>query len=88
MRVGVEVVSRLGMLPVVKIQTDGQSFDTISKALSATAIALEKQHASKAKDKLFRQNPAARRLVHFVDESYNMMVDSLAKQIQKVLEEG
>lgn len=62
--------------------------EDLEKALRVSALALSKERESRAKDEFRELNPASRRLVSFVDESYRIMCDSLADQIRKVLAEG
>ena len=73
--------------PVVRIQIpDGFPEDVVEKALGVTARALKTEH--KPTDNFKSQNPAAKALMEYVDDSYNTMVASLAKEIKKVFEEG
>lgn len=60
----------------------------LEKALRGALVGLTKERESRARDSLEQQNEAAQRLVRFVDESYSLMVESLAREIRKVLEEG
>lgn len=80
-------MSRSDPPPVVEIHarcTPGE----LEKALRGTLVGLTKERESRARDSLGQQNAAAQHLVRFVDESYGLMVESLAREIRKVLEEG
>lgn len=73
----------------VKIEIpDGLDDGDVIKALESTARALKKDQRTESRDHFRNQNPASKKLSDFVDESYNIMVNSLVKQIAKVLKEG
>jgi hypothetical protein len=85
MQVRGAAVSQDAIKPVVKISSCGCSEGEIAKALKVSAKAIsEGQYKS---SEFENQNPATKRLVHFVNESYAIMAESLAQQIQKVLNE-
>jgi hypothetical protein len=85
MRAGEVAVSRSDLLPAVEILARCGPAE-LEKALQGALAGLAKERAPRAQDSLAHQNPAAQQLVRFVDESYSLMVESLSREIKKVLE--
>jgi hypothetical protein len=80
-------VSRSATPPEVEIHVSGCTEGELEKALRVAATGLAKKRETEAQETLSDQNPATRHLVRFIDEAYRTMVDSLADQINKILEE-
>lgn len=58
----------------------------VVKALEATAQRLREEQEAKPLSGIEDQNPAAKHMVKFIEDSYLTMVNSLNKEIGKVLE--
>lgn len=73
--------------PKVKLQIpdDIPSMDVV-KALEATVRGLRNEQEAKPLSGIEEQNPAAKHLIKFVEDSYSTMVGNLDKEIRKVLE--
>lgn len=85
---GEAAVSRCETSPTVRIQAPSEGLaESLAKAAKQRGIKVRLQKPVSAKQPGFaRANPAARRLLLFTEESYDLMVQSMAKEIQKVLE--
>jgi hypothetical protein len=71
----------------IKIQvSDDLSLDDITKSLEAVIEELRKgEHEPNLSVLLSKENPAMAHLVKFMDESFDIMTNSLVKEISKVL---
>jgi hypothetical protein len=69
----------------IKIPDDVPTEDVV-KALESTAQRLREEQQAKPLSGFEDRNPAAKHMVEFVGRSYSIMVDSMVKEIGKVLE--
>lgn len=80
-------VCRSDTSPKVKLQIpDDIPHVDVVKALEAITQGLRGEQEAKPLSGIEDQNPAAKHLVKFIEDSYSTMVGSLDKEIGKVLE--
>jgi len=65
---------------------DDVPLEEVVKALESAARGLRQEQEAKPLSGIEDRNPASKHMMEFIDSSYLTMVDSLAKEIGKVLE--
>ena len=73
--------------PRIRLQIpDDVPTEDVAKALESAARGLRQEQEAKPLSGIEDRNPASKHMMEFIDSSYLTMVDSLAKEIGKVLE--